>query len=294
MTLVVFDLDGTLLNKGSQVSAYTAETLAMMRARNIPYTVATGRTLQAAAAPLKDHYFTLPMILKNGAIIWSPDEERYSHHHLLTREEVWHVMAAFTLNDLTPFVFSLQPGQKHALYHGPLKSRSEHKLADLFEAERHLPLAPLSAMPDEISVINVFSLGGAQAVQRVSDSIADEHHLVAYSGVAIHEREMGNAEMEPALHWVDIHCYYITLKTSLVMSIVYLFFVMSSSCPCLMSPKFTTYLSDFYALLSIPTFSRCICLQSPLTPSAVLSVRPPNCFSSSSFIFRSPLPFLFR
>ena len=205
MTLVVFDLDGTLLNKDSQVSAYTAETLAMMRARNIPYTVATGRTLQAAAAPLKDHYFTLPMILKNGAIIWSPDEERYSHHHLLTREEVWHVMAAFTLNDLTPFVFSLQPGQKHALYHGPLKSRSEHKLADLFEAERHLPLAPLSAMPDEISVINVFSLGGAQAVQRVSDSIADEHHLVAYSGVAIHEREMGNAEMEPALHWVDIH-----------------------------------------------------------------------------------------
>ena len=68
MTLVVFDLDGTLLNKGSQVSSYTAETLAMMRARNIPYTVATGRTLQAAAAPLKDHYFTLPMILKNGAI----------------------------------------------------------------------------------------------------------------------------------------------------------------------------------------------------------------------------------
>ena len=35
MTLVVFDLDGTLLNKGSQVSAYTAETLAMMRAREI-------------------------------------------------------------------------------------------------------------------------------------------------------------------------------------------------------------------------------------------------------------------
>ena len=102
------------------------------------------------------------MILKNGAIIWSPAEARYSHHHLLTREEMWHVLAAFTLNDLTPFVFALQPGQKHALFHGPLRSRSEHKLADLFEAERHLPLAPLSEMPDEINVINVFSLGGSQ------------------------------------------------------------------------------------------------------------------------------------
>ena len=48
MTLVVFDLDGTLLDKGSKISTYTAETLAKMRARNIPYTVATGRTLQAA------------------------------------------------------------------------------------------------------------------------------------------------------------------------------------------------------------------------------------------------------
>ena len=206
MTLVVFDLDGTLLDKGSRITTYTAETLAKMRARNIPYTVATGRTLQAATGPLKDHHFTLPLILKNGAIIWSPEEARYSHHHLLTREEVWHVLAAFTLNELTPFVFSLQPGQRHALYHGPLKSQSEHKLADLFEAERELPLAPLTAMPDEISVINVFSLGSAQAVERVSASIADEPHLVAYSGIAIHEREMGeHATKEPALHWIDIH-----------------------------------------------------------------------------------------
>ena len=205
MTLVVFDLDGTLLNKGSRISSYTADTLGLMRAKGIPYTVATGRTLQAAVAPLRDHHFTLPLILKNGAIIWSPEEERYSHHHLLARQEVWHVLAAFTLNDLTPFVFSLRPGQRHALYHGPLKSQSEHKLADLFEAERHLPLEPLTAMPDEISVINVFSLGSAEAVSRVRTSIADEPHLVAYSGIAIHEREMGHSAEDAALHWVDIH-----------------------------------------------------------------------------------------
>ena len=51
MTLVVFDLDGTLLNKGSRISSYTADTLGLMRAKGIPYTVATGRTLQAAVAP---------------------------------------------------------------------------------------------------------------------------------------------------------------------------------------------------------------------------------------------------
>ena len=67
MTLVVFDLDGTLLDKTSKISGYTADTLALMRAKRIPYTVATGRTLQAAAAPLRDHYFTLPMILGSSS-----------------------------------------------------------------------------------------------------------------------------------------------------------------------------------------------------------------------------------
>lgn len=196
MTLVVFDLDGTLLNKESLVSAYTAETLALMRKRNIRYTVATGRTLQAAVTPLHGHHFVLPLILKNGAIIWCPEQERYNHSHLLTKQEVWHVLAAFTLNDLTPFVFGLSDDEQHTLYHGPLRSRSEEKLAELFEAERHLPLEPLTAMPDQIDVINVFSLGPQLAVSRVREHIAEERHLVAYSGTAVAERD---------LYWVDIH-----------------------------------------------------------------------------------------
>ena len=51
MTLVVFDMDGTLLNAKSELTVFTGETLALMRAAGIPYTVATGRTLQAALGP---------------------------------------------------------------------------------------------------------------------------------------------------------------------------------------------------------------------------------------------------
>ena len=36
MTLVVFDLDGTLLDKTSKISGYTADTLALMRASASP------------------------------------------------------------------------------------------------------------------------------------------------------------------------------------------------------------------------------------------------------------------
>ncbi|GIS24477.1 MAG: hypothetical protein CM15mP125_1640 [Gammaproteobacteria bacterium] len=99
------------------------------------------------------------------------------------------MLAAFTLNELTPFVFSLQPGQRHALYHGPLKSQSDINWPTCLK-QSDSSLAPLTAMPDEISVINVFSLGSAKR-ERSAQASPDEPHLVAYSGIAIHEREMG-------------------------------------------------------------------------------------------------------
>ena len=82
MTLVVFDMDGTLLNAQSEVTPFTAETLTLLRQSGIAYTVATGRTLQAALGPLKGCQFELPHILKNGAVIWCPEQKDYSHRHL--------------------------------------------------------------------------------------------------------------------------------------------------------------------------------------------------------------------
>ena len=196
MTLVVFDMDGTLLNAKSELTVFTGETLALMRAAGIPYTVATGRTLQAALGPIRGHQFALPHILKNGAVIWCPQQQDYSHSHLLTQQEVWHVMTAMTVQEITPFVFTLEPDGRHAVYHGSLKSETENRLAELFEDERHLPLEPLRAMPDTAHVINLSGMAPPDAVQSVIDMIADEEDLVAYTGQAFQDKN---------LRWMDIH-----------------------------------------------------------------------------------------
>lgn len=107
MTLVVFDMDGTLLDAQSKISPFTSETLSLMRQHGIAYTVATGRTLQAALSPLADDSFNRSLVLKNGAVIWEPTLQSYSHHHLLTPTEVSDVLGAFVAQDLTPFVLSL-------------------------------------------------------------------------------------------------------------------------------------------------------------------------------------------
>ena len=199
MTLVVFDMDGTLLNASSEVTPFTAETLALMRQSGVAYTVATGRTLQAALGPLKGFQFKLPHILKNGAVIWCPEQKDYSHRHLLSQAEVWHVLDAMHTQEITPFLFTLDTAGHHAVYHGKLKSEAENRLAQLFEDERHLPLEPIAAMPKDVHVINLSGMGPAANISTIVNSVANEDGLVAYTGTAIQSQ---------GLSWMDIHHSY--------------------------------------------------------------------------------------
>ena len=196
MTLVVFDMDRTLLNAQSKISSYTGETLGLMRDKGIDYTIATGRTLQAALQPLDNNGFNRSMVLKNGAVIWEPSERSYSHHHLLTPHEVNDVIGIFIQSQLTPFVFSLEHGERHAVYHAPLREGYEIKLAHLFEKERELPLQSIEEMPTDAHVINVWAMGAQEAVNRVVDYVAHHPQLVAYSGIALKEQ---------GLAWLDVH-----------------------------------------------------------------------------------------
>ena len=99
-----------LLNKRSRVSTHTRETLLRLQRRGIAYTVATGRTLHAARDLLAGHGFDLPHIYKNGVVIWNPEHGRYSQSHLLTQGEIRHLLHAFIEQQLTPFLFTLEPG----------------------------------------------------------------------------------------------------------------------------------------------------------------------------------------
>lgn len=196
MTLVVFDMDRTLLDSQSRISPFTSETLALLRRNQIDYTIATGRTLQAALSPLENDHFVQPMVLKNGAVVWQPGEKTYSHHHLLTPTEVNEVISVFTQSDLNPFVFSLEENQHHAVYHAPLREGFEIKLAHLFESERDLPLEALTQMPQSAHVINISAMGPMENIQKVIDYVEHQPHLVAYSGMGITAQNLA---------WLDVH-----------------------------------------------------------------------------------------
>ncbi len=196
MELLVFDLDGTLLNRESRISSYTADTLKQLSDRGIAYTVATGRTLHGARSILEGHQFDLPQAYKNGVTIWHPDEERLSSGAMLTADEVQIVVNACIKQDVTPFVFTLDDNHGSTIYHPPIRSVAEKRLLENFEMELPSAVHDISELSEGDSITHINAIGHEKAIRDVVSSVRDEPHLVAYSGVALEGTQW---------RWLDVH-----------------------------------------------------------------------------------------
>lgn len=196
MDLVVFDLDGTLLNKRQTITDYTRETLRLLSQRNIAYTVATGRTLHAARTCLAGVDFPLPHIYKNGVLVWQPESEIYSHTNLLEPEEIAAVLDSFARNPITPFVFTLEKDGAHMVYHTPPQTPACHAFMNELTNNRGLTPRPISELPDDAAITNISALGDKAAADAIHLDLASQEHLIGYIGGSMYDSSHA---------WIDIH-----------------------------------------------------------------------------------------
>jgi Cof subfamily protein (haloacid dehalogenase superfamily) len=196
MELVVFDLDGTLLNRESAISDYTSETLQLLSRRDIAYTVATGRTLHGARAILEGHQFLLPQAYKNGVMIWHPETEHFMSGATLTPGELHSVVRACLKQRLTPFVFTLDEDAGSTVYHSPTLTDIERELIRSIGIEASVKVRALDELPTDATITHVNAIGNSDAINSVLHSVNDEPHLVAYSGFALEGEQW---------RWLDVH-----------------------------------------------------------------------------------------
>lgn len=196
MELIVFDLDGTLLNSSGQISRYTRDTLAALSDRGIAYTIATGRTLHASRELLRGHGFRLPQVYKNGVMIWNPESDACSHRNYLALNEVEHVLEAMLAQQVTPFIFTLEQGTRHAIYHAPLHNDMERMLAREYGGREQVAVLPAAYLPADAEITNISGIAWPSAVAAIEAMIRDESHLVAY---------IGTAWEDASWRWIDIH-----------------------------------------------------------------------------------------
>ncbi len=196
MELIVFDLDGTLLNQESAISDYTSETLKLLAEHEIAYTVATGRSLHSARAILEGHRFLLPQVYKNGVMIWHPEQGRLSSGALLTVSELDHIVQACIHQRVSPLVFTLEENQRSIVYHPPLQSGVEERLIHNLGIEDNISARPLDELPADAIITHVNAIGHGEAIKAVLGKIEDEPRLVAYSGIAWEGKDW---------RWLDVH-----------------------------------------------------------------------------------------
>jgi Cof subfamily protein (haloacid dehalogenase superfamily) len=196
MELVVFDLDGTLLNRESVISDYTSKTLQLLTERNIAYTVATGRTLHGARAILEGHCFQLPQAYKNGVMIWHPQTQHFSRGAMLTRDELDNVVRACITQGLTPFIFTLDEDQESVVHHPPIRTAVERELVRTISIDEPVKARTLDELSPGATITHVNAIGKSDAIKAVIRSVEDEPHLVAYSGIALEGQQW---------RWLDIH-----------------------------------------------------------------------------------------
>lgn len=196
MELIVFDLDGTLLNSSGKLSKFSQDTLAALASRGIAYTVATGRSLHASRELLRGQGFRFPQVFKNGVMIWNPESGVYSHQSYLNLAEIRHVLEAALAQQLTPFIFTFEPGNNHAIYHGPLQNDLEARLARQFRDHKGVAMRALAELPADAEITNISALGMPAAVSAIQHMIQNEKHLMAYVGTAWEDDNW---------RWIDIH-----------------------------------------------------------------------------------------
>ena len=196
MELIVFDLDGTLLNRDSTISDYTSETLKLLAKREIAYTVATGRTFHGARAILEGHRFDLPQAYKNGVMIWHPEQQSFSNSTTLTASELENVVQACLHQGLTPFVFTLDEDHQSTVYYPALQTEADRVLVQGLCIEGNVKTRALDELPPHAIVTHINSIGAVNAINAVLSRVDEEPHLVAFSGIAMEGAQW---------HWLDIH-----------------------------------------------------------------------------------------
>lgn len=137
-TLYVSDLDGTLLDDSSQLSAGTVDTLnRIIGELGGLFTVATARTPATVVPLMSEVHARLPFIVIGGSAWWNPVTGCYEHTRGIDDVTVNAVADVFDRNGAHPFIYRRHGSSMLYTHHcGPLSPQEERFVSN----RRHLPL----------------------------------------------------------------------------------------------------------------------------------------------------------
>ncbi|MCH3964425.1 MAG: HAD family hydrolase [Clostridium sp.] len=160
MDLYISDLDGTLLNSEQVVSDRSAGIINGLIEAGLNFTIATARSYEASKNILEPLHLKLPVILNNGAFIYSPFSGKNIVENYLSHEDVDFILDSYLYRNISPFVSAVDSaGNKKIFYKGVfnrgqeiyINSRRKNK-------DRRLQRVSDFSIIGHFNIINIFSI----------------------------------------------------------------------------------------------------------------------------------------
>ncbi|MCM1520302.1 MAG: HAD family hydrolase [Lachnoclostridium sp.] len=171
--LYISDLDGTLLDDTSKVSARSAEIISRLSADGAMISIATARTPATVVPLLKDCNIRIPVVVMTGAALWDMASQRYIDAKLLNPEAVPEVIKSFREFGVSPFVYCIEGGMLEVYHHGRMTTEEQQ----FVDQRKGLPLKRfhLDSTPEQVDsakdVILIFGMGEYENLHRVAEAL---------------------------------------------------------------------------------------------------------------------------
>ncbi len=172
-TIYVSDLDGTLLDADSRLSAESAAIISDLTARGALITVATARTPATVEPLLADAPTALPAIVMTGAALWDRRARRYIDTKLLPVDVAATVRAICRRHGIHPFVYTLDGGDMLVYHNGPLSADDRRfiRQRDRLALKRFILDDEAGLSLDLPATVLIFAMGPVDRIFSLADEL---------------------------------------------------------------------------------------------------------------------------
>lgn len=172
-TLYISDLDGTLLNEKSRITATTANVINQLIDDGMLFTIATARTPATVVELMKEVNISLPVILMTGALLYDIKSNKYLHISSFDTDVSARLIDVIAGYGISPMVYYVDNSVLCVNYRRPITNRQRYFIAQrngtpfkkYVEVKEH-PTAPPTT-------VLIFFMGNYDKLKVIYDAISD-------------------------------------------------------------------------------------------------------------------------
>ena len=162
--LLVFDLDGTLLNSEEKLSDVTRFALSELDRLGVNWTVATGRMPHGGREALPGIRFKHAQVYKNGVLMWDLNEDKVISKMPMDRLEVIEVCQRLHKHGINPWLNTIDHEDNIGAVITGISTAREQEWADFLNEEGIVVQQHSDYSDIQEHILNIFAAKAAATV----------------------------------------------------------------------------------------------------------------------------------